>query len=44
MNPLGDRAWLPMLRARNYLRSCESLLDHSLTYLYRVAERHRSPR
>ena len=41
---VGDRAWLPMRRARNYLRSLQTLLDCSLTQLYRVAERHRSPR
>jgi hypothetical protein len=39
---VGDRVWLPMLRAQRYMASRESLLDHSLTYLYRVAERHHS--
>jgi hypothetical protein len=38
---VGTRAWLPFVRARNYMRSRQSLLDYSLTYLYRVAERHR---
>ena len=37
----SNRAWLPFVRARNYMRSRQSLLDYSLTYLYRVAERHR---
>jgi hypothetical protein len=31
-----------MVRAQRYLRSCQSLLDYSLTQLYREAERHRS--
>ena len=38
---VGGRAWLPFVRAHRYLRSCESLLDYSLTRLYREAERHR---
>ncbi|HEX5744597.1 MAG TPA: hypothetical protein VFZ09_00055 [Archangium sp.] len=38
---VGNRAWLPFVRARNYMRSRQSLLDYSLTWLYRVAERHR---
>jgi hypothetical protein len=38
---VGNRVWLPFVRARNYLRSRQSLLDCSLTRLYRVAERHR---
>jgi hypothetical protein len=38
---VGNRVWLPFVRARNYMRSRQSLLDYSLTYLYRVAERHR---
>ncbi len=37
---VGTRAWLPFLRARRYLSSRQSLLDCSLTQLYRVAERH----
>jgi hypothetical protein len=38
---VGNRVWLPFVRARNYMRSRQSLLDYSLTWLYRVAERHR---
>ena len=38
----GGRVWLPMKRAWRYLRSRQSLLDSSLTQLYREAERHRS--
>ncbi|WPB77002.1 hypothetical protein KYC5002_49490 [Archangium violaceum] len=38
---VGNRVWLPFVRARNYMRSRQSLLDCSLTRLYRVAERHR---
>ncbi|WNG32263.1 hypothetical protein F0U61_00545 [Archangium violaceum] len=38
---VGQRVWLPMVRAHRYLRSRQSLLDFSLTQLYRVAERHR---
>ncbi len=39
---VGRRAWLPFVRAWRYMRSRQSLLDCSLTHLYRVAERHRS--
>ncbi|WP_223643759.1 hypothetical protein [Corallococcus sp. EGB] len=38
---VGNRVWLPFVRAHRYMRSCQSLLDYSLTQLYRVAERHR---
>ena len=38
---VGHRVWFPFVRARNYMRSRQSLLDYSLTYLYRVAQRHR---
>ncbi|HEX5751365.1 MAG TPA: hypothetical protein VFZ09_34390 [Archangium sp.] len=38
---VGNRVWFPFVRARNYMRSRQSLLDCSLTWLYRVAERHR---
>ncbi|HYO53523.1 hypothetical protein [Archangium sp.] len=38
---VGNRVWLPFVRAWRYMRSCQSLLDSSLTQLYRVAERHR---
>jgi hypothetical protein len=40
---VGDRVWLPMARAWHYLRSRQSLLDYSLTRLYREAERHLAP-
>jgi hypothetical protein len=39
---VGDRVWLPFVRAHHYLRSCESLLDYSLTQFYREVERHRT--
>ncbi|ATB43387.1 hypothetical protein CYFUS_008867 [Cystobacter fuscus] len=39
---VGRRVWLPFVRAHHYMRSCQSLLDCSLTQLYHVAERHRS--
>ena len=39
---VGNRVWLPFLRAHRYMRSRQSLLDYSLTQLYRVAARHRS--
>ena len=39
---VGTRVWLPFLRAHRYMRTCQSLLDYSLTQLFRVAERHRS--
>ncbi|ATB42093.1 hypothetical protein CYFUS_007570 [Cystobacter fuscus] len=38
---VGNRVWLPFVRAHRYMRSCQSLLDYSLAHLYRVAERHR---
>ncbi|HYO68580.1 MAG TPA: hypothetical protein VEU33_21110 [Archangium sp.] len=38
---VGSRVWLPFVRAHHYMRSCESLLDFSLTQLYRAAERYR---
>jgi hypothetical protein len=38
---VGERMWLPFVRAHKYLRSSQSLVDYSLTQLYRVAERHR---
>jgi hypothetical protein len=37
---VGDRVWLPFVRAHRYLRSSQSLLDYSLTQLYREAQRH----
>jgi hypothetical protein len=39
---VGHRVWFPFVRARHYMRSRQSLLDYSLSRLYRVAERHRS--
>ena len=39
---VGNRVWLPMVRAHRYMRSRQSLLDYSLTQLYRVAARYRS--
>ncbi|WPB81584.1 hypothetical protein KYC5002_21005 [Archangium violaceum] len=39
---VGNRAWLPFVRAQRYMRSCQALLDYSLTQLYREAERHRA--
>ncbi|PTL75459.1 hypothetical protein [Vitiosangium sp. GDMCC 1.1324] len=38
---VGNRVWFPFVRARHYMRSCQSLLDYSLTQIYRAAERHR---
>ncbi|WNG48332.1 hypothetical protein F0U60_32530 [Archangium minus] len=38
---VGNRVWLPFVRARHYMRSRQALLDYSLTRFYRVAERHR---
>ncbi|HZH13270.1 MAG TPA: hypothetical protein VE057_02805 [Archangium sp.] len=40
---VGDRVWWPMIRAHRYLRSRQSLLDFSLTHLYREAQRHLAP-
>jgi hypothetical protein len=39
---VGGRVWLPMVRAHRYMRSRQALLDYSLTWLYRVAARHRA--
>ena len=38
---VGDRVWLPMVRAHRYMRTRQSLLDFSLSQLFREAERHR---
>jgi hypothetical protein len=38
---VGTRVWFPFVRAQRYMRSRQALLDYSLTFLYRVAERHR---
>jgi hypothetical protein len=40
---VGTRVWLPFVRAHRYMRSCESLLDYSLTQFYRAAQRHLAP-
>ncbi|MFE8595753.1 hypothetical protein [Archangium violaceum] len=40
---VGERVWLPFIRAWHYLRSRQSLLDFSLTQAFREAERHRAP-
>ena len=37
---LGDRAWLPFLRTRRCMRDRQSVIDYSLTKLYREAERY----
>jgi hypothetical protein len=37
---LGDRAWLPFLRARRYLENTQAVLDYSLSKFYREAERY----
>jgi len=39
---IGSRAWLPFVRAHKSMRSCQSLLDFSLTQFYRAAERLRA--
>ncbi|RKH32720.1 hypothetical protein D7Y13_22000 [Corallococcus praedator] len=39
---VGNRVWLPFLRARRYMHSCQTLLDYSLTQLFLEAERQRS--
>ncbi|HYO56201.1 hypothetical protein [Archangium sp.] len=39
---VGDRVYLPFLRAQRYFQSRQAIIDRSLTKLYRVAERHRS--
>jgi hypothetical protein len=36
---VGDRAWLPFLRARHYLQGRNAPLDFSLTQLFREAQR-----
>ncbi|MFP2925405.1 hypothetical protein ACLESO_09330 [Pyxidicoccus sp. 3LG] len=38
---VGQRVWLPFLRAQRYLGSRQALLDFSLTHLRHVAERFR---
>ena len=36
---VGERAWLPFLRARRLLETVDSIFTHSMTQLYAVAER-----
>ena len=36
---IGDRAWLPFLRARHALQSQEAPLDYSCSQLFRTAQR-----
>ncbi|ATB29660.1 hypothetical protein [Melittangium boletus] len=38
---VGERVWLPFVRAWRYMRERESVLDYSLTQLYRAAARGR---
>ncbi|MCE9668302.1 hypothetical protein LY474_10800 [Myxococcus stipitatus] len=38
---VGQRVWLPFLRARRYMQSRQSLLEYSLTQFFKEAERHR---
>ncbi|QDE67133.1 hypothetical protein BHS09_09050 [Myxococcus xanthus] len=38
---VGKRVWLPFLRARRYMQSCQSLLDYSLTQFFHEVERYR---
>ncbi|KFE69439.1 hypothetical protein [Hyalangium minutum] len=37
---VSSRVWLPFVRAHKSMRSCQSLLDFSLTQFYRAAHRH----
>ncbi|RKH33242.1 hypothetical protein D7Y13_31415 [Corallococcus praedator] len=39
---VGNRVWLPFVRAQRYLGSRQALVDFSLTQIYREAERHPS--
>ncbi|MFP2898065.1 hypothetical protein [Corallococcus sp. 4LFB] len=38
---VGQRVWMPFLRARRYMQSRESLLEYSLTQFFKEAERYR---
>lgn len=38
---IGDRAWLPFLRARHYFADRQSALNYSLTQFYKAAQRAR---
>jgi hypothetical protein len=40
---IGDRAWLPFLRARHALQNQEAPLDFSCSQLFRTAQRHARP-
>ena len=40
---VGDRAWLPFLRARHALQGPEAPLDHSCSQFFRVAQRLSGP-
>ena len=37
---VGDRVWLPFLRAKHCLQSKDAVLDYSLTKFYRTVERY----
>ncbi|HZI12197.1 MAG TPA: hypothetical protein VE153_17570 [Myxococcus sp.] len=39
---VGNRVWLPFLRAHRYLRSRQALLDFNLTHLFLAARQHRT--
>jgi hypothetical protein len=39
---VGDRVWLPFLRAHRYTRSQQALLDFCLTEFFRAARQHRA--
>jgi hypothetical protein len=39
---VGERAWLPFVRARHFAKSKQSVLDASLMKFFREAERHAS--
>lgn len=38
---VGDRAWLPFLRARHYMESKQAVLDYSLTKFFRTVQHYR---
>ncbi|WP_255431158.1 hypothetical protein [Corallococcus sp. AB018] len=38
---VGIRVWLPLLRARRYMQSRQSLLDYSLTQFFHEVKRYR---
>ncbi|MDT4956104.1 MAG: hypothetical protein QOJ02_4242 [Acidobacteriota bacterium] len=41
---IGERAWLPFLRAQKYMRSKQAVLDYSLTKFYRTVGRYAEER